>query len=128
MIVVDCSLVVDALTQRDLTEARARLAARRLHAPTLIDYEVASALRGLVLAHALSAPRAQDALADYLDLGVRRHPPTRALLTQAWELRDRMTAHDASYVVLARALGASLWTLDKRLARAASGVVDVCVP
>lgn len=44
---------------------RARLAAEELHAPSLLDYEIVSALRGLTLAGHLSAARAQDLLGDF---------------------------------------------------------------
>lgn len=35
-----------------------------------------------------------------------------------WDLRDNVTAYDATYVTLAEALGATLVTCDARLARA----------
>lgn len=41
----------------------------------------------------------------------------RALLARAWQLRDRVRAWDALYVVLAEALDATLVTLEERLAR-----------
>ncbi len=47
MIVVDASAVVDALSGHPGTDMlRARLASEELHAPTLLDHEVLSALRG----------------------------------------------------------------------------------
>ncbi|MDO5533490.1 MAG: type II toxin-antitoxin system VapC family toxin [Propionibacteriaceae bacterium] len=128
MIVVDASVVVDALTHRDHAPLRAELAAQRLHAPSLIDYEVASALRGLVLGKALKPQRAAEALGDFLDLGIRRHPQTRKLLATTWRVHNRLSAYDASYVAVADALSAPLWTLDPHLARAASGLVEVVTP
>lgn len=75
MIVVDCAAVVDALTAVDGTEElRALLASEELNAPTLLDFEVVSALRGLTLGGRLSAARAEDALTDFDDLEVRRWP------------------------------------------------------
>lgn len=35
-----------------------------------------------------------------------------------WELRENLTAYDASFIALAEALGAPLVTLDARLAHA----------
>ncbi len=128
MIVVDCSVVVDALTRRELGWLRRRLSGRTLHAPALLDYEVLSAIRGLALGGALSAARATDAVGDFGDLQIRRQQATGALRADAWRLRDRMTSYDASYVALARALDAPLWTLDVRLDRAAAGEVEVVVP
>jgi len=40
------------------------------------------------------------------------------LLTRVWELRDNMTAYDATYIALAEELGCELLTADARLARA----------
>lgn len=125
MIVVDASVIVDALTQAELVELRRRLAHETLHAPDLIDHEVLSALRGLTLGAHLSPARAQDALIDYNDLALRRHPSTAALRRQVWELRGNLTSYDAAYVVLAYRLGCILWTRDKRLAANAHRHVPV---
>lgn len=55
MIVVDAAAVVDALTAPDGTELlRERLSADELHAPSLLDFEIVSALRG---AHPGRAPQ-----------------------------------------------------------------------
>lgn len=116
MIVVDCAAVVDALTAVAGTEnLRARLATEELHAPSLLDYEVVSALRGLVLAGHLSAARAQDLLTDFEDLPIRRWPSADVLRRRAFQLRDNVSAYDAAYVVLAEALGCVLLTRDARL-------------
>ena len=40
------------------------------------------------------------------------------LLGRIWELRDNLTAYDATYVALAEAIEAPLVTMDRRLARA----------
>jgi predicted nucleic acid-binding protein len=42
----------------------------------------------------------------------------RPLLERAWQLRRNIRGHDALYVALAEALGATLLTLDQRLPRA----------
>lgn len=50
MIVVGAAAVVDALTAVEGTdELRARLPSDGLHAPSLLDYEVVAALRGLTI-------------------------------------------------------------------------------
>lgn len=125
MIVVDASVITDALTQHDLSDLRQRLSKHALHAPELIDYEVLSALRGLVLGGHLSATRAQDALTDYSDLRLRRHRTTASLRARMWALRDNLTSYDAAYVVLAEQLGCALWTRDRPLAAAAPQQVDI---
>ena len=48
---------------------------------------------------------------------VRRHPH-QPLLQRIWALRANLTAHDAAYVALAEALGATLVTTDARLGSA----------
>ena len=127
MIVVDASVVVDALTQRELTPLRSQLAQETLHAPDLVDHEVMNALRGLALGGHLSAHRAQDALADYDDLALRRHPSTPALRASVWALRHTLTSYDAAYVALASALGCELWTRDHGLAEGARAHVEVVI-
>lgn len=118
MIAVDCAAVVDALTAVAGTDdLRARLAAEELHAPSLLDFEIVSALRGLTLAGHLSAARAQDLLTDFDDLPIQRWPSANALRRRAFQLRDNVSAYDAAYVALAEALDCTLLTRDARLAR-----------
>jgi predicted nucleic acid-binding protein len=118
MIVVDSAAVIDALTAVAGTDdLRAIMAAEELHAPSLIDFEVVSALRGLTLGGHVSAARAGDLLSDFDDLPIERWPSADALRRRAFELRDSVSAYDAAYVVLAEALGCTLLTRDARLAR-----------
>ena len=115
---VDSAVVVDALTAADgVDDLHAYLAAEELHAPTLLDYEVLSALRGLTLGAHLSTARAQDVLTDFEDLSVQRWPSVDSLRRRAFQLRDNLSAYDAGYVALAEALECSLLTRDARLAR-----------
>jgi predicted nucleic acid-binding protein len=44
--------------------------------------------------------------------------PVFSLLERVWELRDNLSAYDASYVALAEALQCNLVTADRRLSRA----------
>lgn len=116
--VIDAAVAVDALVAgRDADGLRAELAGADLHAPQLIDFEVVSALRGLVLGSQLSAARAEDVLTDYEDLPIRRWPFADGLRRRAFQLRDNISAYDAAYVSLAEALGCPLVTRDARLAR-----------
>ncbi|MGD0981791.1 MAG: type II toxin-antitoxin system VapC family toxin, partial [Solirubrobacteraceae bacterium] len=111
MIVVDGSAVIDALTARAGSgELRARLASEDLHAPTLLDFEVVSTLRGLALGGHLSAPRAADLLSDFDDLPIRRWPFADALRRRAFQLRENLSAYDAAYVALAEVLECALVT------------------
>jgi predicted nucleic acid-binding protein len=88
-----------------------------LHAPHLLDVEVAQVLRRLEQAGPLSTERAEEALSDLRALRIVRyaHQP---LLTRAWALRHNLSAYDALYVALAEGLEAPLVTTDRRLASA----------
>lgn len=118
MIVVDSAAIVDALTAVQGSEdLRDRLARDELHAPTLVDLEVVSALRGLTLGGDLSAGRAEDLLTDLDDLTIERWPAADVLRRRAFQLRHNVSAYDAAYVALAEALECPLVTRDARLGR-----------
>lgn len=119
-IVVDTSVVVDALVGADGKDLRAQLLGKDMHAPSLIDYEVMSALRGLALGGQLSEQRAWDAVGDFFDLRIRR-ASLGPLALEVWRLRHRVTAYDAAYAALADLLGVPLWTRDRRLAKVVPG-------
>jgi len=126
LIVVDSAVVVDALTAADgVDDLHAYLAAEELHAPTLLDYEVLSALRGLTLGAHLSTARAQDVLTDFEDLSIQRWPSVDSLRRRAFQLRDNLSAYDAAYVALAEALECSLLTRDARLARSGGHMAGI---
>ncbi|HEY3952735.1 MAG TPA: type II toxin-antitoxin system VapC family toxin [Streptosporangiaceae bacterium] len=119
MIVVDASVVAVALADdgHDGDLARSRLRGERLAAPELVDLETASVWRRQVREGFMDARRAALALADLAALPLRR-ASHRPLLSRCWELRENVTAYDASYVALAEVLGVTLLTGDYRLARA----------
>jgi predicted nucleic acid-binding protein len=118
VIVIDCSALIDVLTAVEGTdELRSRLVTEELHAPSLLDFEIVSALRGLTLAGRLSQTRALDCLTDFEDLPIRRWPSADGLRRRAFQLRNNMSAYDAAYVVLAEGLECPLLTRDERLAR-----------
>jgi predicted nucleic acid-binding protein len=96
-------------------EARVFSPSESLHAPHLIDLEVAQVLRRNVAAGVIAAARGTEALRDLCDLSLVRYPH-EMLLDRIWELRDNLTAYDAAYVALAEALDAGLVTCDRKLA------------
>jgi len=119
--VVDASALAALLFGEPDAEAVAgRLAGARLAAPALLDYE----------------------MTNVCVVKIRRQPAAQAALVSAFKLRaqmeleivgvdhiavlqlaeaTRLTAYDASYLWLARKLGAELVTLDRQLAQAALG-------
>lgn len=128
MIVVDCAALIDALLLPSSTVGlRAELARGALNAPDLIDFEVVSVARGLVLGGKLGEARALELLDDFAALPLRRWRSGPALRARCLSLRDRVSAYDAAYVVLAEALECPLVTRDARLARGVEGVVEVRV-
>ena len=120
MIVLDASAVLELLLGGPAAPAvalRIETPDEGLHAPHLLDLEVAQVLRRYALSGALDEARGRAALDDLEDLGLVRHAHD-LFLPRIWELRGRVTAYDAAYLALAEALPAPLLTLDRRLARA----------
>jgi predicted nucleic acid-binding protein len=120
MIVVDASALVEALLQTPAAEAVERRlfeTGETLHAPHLLDVEVAQVIRRYAVKGEIDEARGRAALADLSDFPLRRYPHD-FLLPRIWDLRNNLTAYDAAYVALAEALDATLITRDRRLAGA----------
>ena len=117
--VLDASGAIEFL----LNTARGRKVGARLaddvevvHAPHLIDIEIAHVLRRYVLDGTFDEEHAARTLRHWRQLDVERYPH-EPFLDSVWRLRDNVTAYDAIYVALAEALGELLVTADRRLAR-----------
>lgn len=120
MIVVDASALLEVLLRTPTAPAvERRLFApqQTLHAPHLLDVEVAQVIRRYAANRDIDSERGRTALADLAGLALLRYPHD-FLLPRIWSLRNNLTAYDAAYVALAEALGAPLLTRDRRLATA----------
>jgi len=115
VIVLDASAALCALLNAGT--ARHALGSEQLHVPHLIDSEVASGVRRRVAADELRAREGWALLETWRRLGMTRHP-VFSILERIWELRENVSAYDASYVALAELLGCALLTADGRLSRA----------
>lgn len=115
MIVVDASAALSGLLNAGA--ARESLAGEQLHAPHLVDSEVASGLRRLVAGRRVGVDDGWAALDAWRRMGLTRYA-THGLLERVWELRENLSAYDAGYVALAESLGCSLVTADARISRA----------
>ena len=127
MIVLDASAAIDWLLQTaagQRIEKRIYSRGETLHAPHLIDLEVAQVLRRLVRQEVISSRRAEEAVGDLLDLRLARYPHF-ALLPRIWQLRHNFSAYDAAYIVLAEKLGSPLVTRDTRLASASGHAAPI---
>jgi predicted nucleic acid-binding protein len=121
MIVVDASALLEALLRTPAAKAVERFlfAPRQtLHAPHLLDVEIAQVIRRYAANGEIDGERGRAALVDLADFPLRRYAHD-FLLPRVWDLQNNLTAYDAVYVALAEALDAPLLTRDRRLAAAA---------
>jgi predicted nucleic acid-binding protein len=118
--VVDASAVAAVLFGEQEAQAIAsRLKGARLVAPDLIWFELANTC----LKKCLRNPEEREALLSVLELRRGLEIEETAVdhsATARLALEQGLTAYDASYLWLAKQLGAELITLDQKLARAAA--------
>jgi len=120
VIVLDASAAIEWLLQSpsgNKIDKRIFSGSESLHAPHLLDIEVAQVLRRYVREKTITAQRGQEALEDLAGLPLERYPHD-FLIPRVWELRATLTAYDAVYVALAELLDASLLTCDRKIASA----------
>lgn len=114
---MDASAILEVLLRTPAAEAieeRIFAPETTIHAPHLIDLEIAQVLRRYVRSSQLKPERGSQALQDLQDFPLNRysHEP---FIARIWELRHNVTAYDAAYLALAEALPAPLVTRDTRL-------------
>ena len=125
--VLDASAVIEWLLQSPTgikVDKRIFSPSESLHAPHLLDVEVAQVLRRYAGEKAITAQRGEEALQDLGDLPLTRYPHD-ILISRVWQLRATLTAYDAVYVALAEVLDAPLLTCDKRIASASGHSANV---
>lgn len=117
MIVLDASAALELLLNTSIGDKVAGIifsSNETLHAPHLIDLEIAQVLRRFVLKGQIEQGRALEVFDDFSDLGVTRYPH-QMLLPRIWSLRDNVTAYDAAYLSLSIELDARVVTCDAAL-------------
>ncbi|MCB1258125.1 MAG: type II toxin-antitoxin system VapC family toxin [Microthrixaceae bacterium] len=113
MKVIDAGVVIDLLVGKLQPDC---LGDEELAAPHLIDSEVTNVLRRLVRIRALSEDEGAIALEGFMSLVIQRFPADW-LCPRIWELKENLSAYDATYVALTEMIGATaLLTTDARLA------------
>jgi predicted nucleic acid-binding protein len=120
MIVIDASVLIDALTADGPEGQAARKAASAdvdWAAPAHVITEVSSGIRGRLLGSKISRARAEEAIRTLAELEIEL-ADVRTLLPRIWELRGNLTTYDAAYVALAEMYGCPLITQDARLSGA----------
>ena len=119
MIVLDSSAAVEWLLGLPLADAVSDriVSADSLHAPALLDIEVAHVVRRYAAAGEIADLVGERALVALAELDVVRYTH-ELLLPLIWRLRHNLTAYDAAFVALAAVLDAPLVTLDARVAHA----------
>jgi predicted nucleic acid-binding protein len=116
--VLDASVVIKWFVPEALTvEARHwRRIAGALHAPSLLDTELANILWKKVCRSDLTRPQADKILRRLPRLPIARHPDS-TLLTSAFDIacKAQRTVYDSLYLALALQLGGQTVTADQRL-------------
>lgn len=115
MIVIDASAMIEALVGRSADPDLLDALVGDIDAPHLLDIEVLSVLRGLVLGGKLDPHDAVRARQDHFAFTITRHEAA-PIAERIWQLRHQFTSYDASYLALAEALQAPLLTCDAKLA------------
>ena len=129
VLVTDASVVVDLLGQFEAEPiANLMLAGNvSLCAPELLDVEVLHTFRRLDALGKISRRSRTGIVRDLNFLPIKRYRHDN-LREDIWSLRKNLTAYDATYVALARQLGAVLVTRDRKLARTPRLGVRVVTP
>ncbi|MEU3569979.1 type II toxin-antitoxin system VapC family toxin [Kitasatospora sp. NPDC036755] len=95
-----------------------------VYAPTLLDYEIQSALLGMRRGGKLTEKEAERAVAAYRMLPIAKRE-TLPFWDRVKTLHANLSAYDSQYVALAEALGVPLVTSDARIERSGAAKCEV---
>jgi predicted nucleic acid-binding protein len=130
---VDASLVVALLVPERITEASTNLwfvwmqDDAEIVAPTLLRYEVTSAIYRKSLQERIAKEDTRNTLGQFLEMDIVYRDPA-SLPIRAFEIAeqfDRPNTFDAHYLALAEHLDCPFWTLDERLYNATHTTFDL---
>lgn len=122
MIVVDASSWIRSLIDASAIGDAVRAVLRdhpRWFVPAHAPLEVLRTLRRYEVAGELSSAEASLFAQEVLNAEVKSFGPEHWILQGSWQDRHNLSVYDAPYVVIARAFGLPLVTLDRRLSVAA---------
>ena len=128
MIVVDASVMVFALSSPSPQGEAARAAMTadtRWIAPGHMPLEVIRTLRKAVVGGHLTEDDAVAAYTALIGAEITYVGTDETLLRAVWSMRHNVFAYDAAYLAVAAEYGASLVTLDARLAKAAAHIAPL---
>jgi predicted nucleic acid-binding protein len=121
MIVVDASVILDAMLDERVAEAFNGLAlSNSFAAPDHIYVEILNALRRLERADVMTPFTLENCISLLRDWPLERFS-VHDFVSDIWSVRHTITPYDAAYVALAGLLDAPLLTHDEKLVRAIGG-------
>jgi predicted nucleic acid-binding protein len=123
-LVLDNSAAIALL--KDTSESAQEIRSAEIYAPEVIDLEFASVIRKMLAQGKLGIDEATQLISTWASNGVVRCAH-RQFLQRIWQVRENITAYDASYVALAEHLGFPLFTADLRLAKSAERYCEVVI-
>lgn len=127
---IDANIVVNALTPGPYSIQAINLVdlwGRQqitLLAPSLLGFEVTSALRRMVYQKMINPEHGESAFTAFRQLAIR-YSSRGEIFRQAWQLAkelDRPRAYDTAYLAVARLNQCDFWTADERLFNVAQPV------
>lgn len=112
-LVVDCSIVIELLAYNS-NVIKAIIKNNILFAPDLLNLEILSVTKKLLISSKISNIRSEQLLNDLNDMPIR-YISTKDILINIWKIKDNLSIYDASYVIIARLWNIPLFTIDNKL-------------